>query len=174
MDFSYSVNGETYEYSLAGGGFITLRQLAEALNIIEDTPFESVDEFVSYIDKVEFSSPSLAWVGKAEEDCTVGQLKFDLGLVVEYSGELTEERIEEINSAPISSGEWLLISLKPFASRESLTVTMKNGDVIIIVVTDAQHITDLSRLLFVRENIMTFTYSSKRMTYISLWIRMIG
>ena len=39
---------------------------------------------------------------------------------------------------------WTLTSLKPFKSTESLTVTMKNGDVFTVKVTDAQEIPDSS------------------------------
>ena len=36
-------------------------------------------------------------------------------------------------------GEWILTSLEPFDSEETLTVTMKNGDVITVKVTDAAY-----------------------------------
>ena len=44
-------------------------------------------------------------------------------------------------------GDWELESLQPFDTDESLTITMKNGDVVTVKVTDAQLITDLSQIL---------------------------
>ena len=38
----------------------------------------------------------------------------------------------------VSAGDWLLTTLAPFTSEEALTITMKNGDVVTIKVTDAQ------------------------------------
>ena len=138
VDFTYSVNGKMYELSLPGGGFITLHHLIEALGINEEMNGADTDRFIADIQNVEFSNPSLIWVGKTEEDSTVGQLKSDNGLSCEYSSDLTEEQIEEINREEIPSGEWVLISLKPFTSEETLTVTMNDGEVFIVKVTDAQ------------------------------------
>ena len=43
-------------------------------------------------------------------------------------------------------GDWELESLQPFDTDESLTITMKNGDVVTVKVTDAQY-TDITSLL---------------------------
>lgn len=139
VDFEYSLNGQTYTFTLPGGGFVTLRQLAEALGI-SSTDAQAVDQLFADITSVEFSDPSLVWVGKTTEDTTVGQVKAANGLQCEYSAELTEEQIAEINAAAVPAGEWLLISLKPFTSEETLTVTMQNGDTWTVKVTDAQEI----------------------------------
>ena len=138
VDFAYDVNGKEYEYSLPGGGFITLPQLLEVLGFNEEINGTDLDQFIADIENVEFSSPELVWTGKVEEDTTVGQVKTAHELECEYSAELTAEQIEEINSAAVSAGEWLLISLKAFTSEETLTVTMKDGEVFTILVTDAQ------------------------------------
>jgi len=45
VDFSYSVNGRVYEFSLSGGGKIALSELIEALGILEDA-FDDVDSFL--------------------------------------------------------------------------------------------------------------------------------
>ena len=37
MDFSYSVNGKMYDFSLPGGGFVSFTNLIEVLGIIEGT-----------------------------------------------------------------------------------------------------------------------------------------
>ena len=78
---------------------MTLHQLVEVLGIIENTNFESVDEFVRYIGNVEFSDPELVRVALVD-------------------------------------GEWILESLAPFDTEETLTITMKNGDMVTVRVTD--------------------------------------
>lgn|GEM_PF-2364708 len=142
VDFVYSVNGKTYDFRLPGGGFITLHQLMDVLGIDEETKGAGIDRFVADIKNVEFSDSSLVWVGKAGQDSTIGQVKSACGLDCEYSNDLTEEQIEEINNTEIAAGEWLLISLKPFTSEETLTVTMNDGEVFTVKVTDAQEIPD--------------------------------
>ena len=133
VDFQWEVNGKTYEFSIPGGGFVSLQQLVEVLGIAK---IEEVRDFVSEVDSVEFSEPSLVWVGKVSESGTVGWLKEVYGLECQYSAELTEEQIEEINSIIVESGDWALISMLPFDTEESLIVTMKNGDVFTVGVTD--------------------------------------
>ena len=49
-------------------------------------------------------------------------------LDIEYSYELTEEQTAEINAQTVGAGDWALISVQPFTTEETLTVTMKNGD----------------------------------------------
>jgi hypothetical protein len=87
---------------------------------------------------VEFSSPELVWVGKVDEAATVGGLKETNRLEVDYSADLTEAQIAEINAQMVGVGDWALISVHPFTSEESLTVTMKNGDQWTVRVTDNQ------------------------------------
>ncbi|MBR2260051.1 MAG: LPXTG cell wall anchor domain-containing protein [Blautia sp.] len=183
VDFSYSVNGKIYQFSLPGGGFVSLADLVEVLGIIEgansgktgdDNGFEiaeNADEndfdsgaeesevnsdadmvltqgnvkvsdatrkFVTDVASVEFSSPGLVDVSKVENETTVGQIKENRGLECEYSAELTEEQIAEINAQTVVAGDWALISVQPFISTEYMTVTMKNGESFTIRVTDAQ------------------------------------
>ena len=76
---------------------------------------------------VTFSDPGLIWTGLAEEDTTVGALKEANGLVCQYSAELSEEEIAEINAAELTAGEWVLISLRPFDTEEILTLTLTDG-----------------------------------------------
>ena len=99
---------------------------------------EATKRFVADVKSIEFSSPELVWIGKVEEKASVGGLKKANGLEVEYSADLTEEQIAEINAQTVEAGDWALISMKPFISSETLTVTMKNGDTFAIQVTDAQ------------------------------------
>ena len=162
VDFKYSVNGKMYDFSLPGGGFVSFTNLIEVLGIIEGTNSgendidsaevtdqdaltlsdvtvsEETKKFVADVESIEFSNPELVWVGKVETDSTVGGIKEANGLEVQYSAELTEEQIEEINAQTVESGDWALVSILPFLSEESLTVTMKTGEVFTIKVTDAQ------------------------------------
>ena len=126
----------------------TANKGSEEISIVPDTETaltlgdvkisEDTRKFVANVESVEFSSPELVDVSKVYEDTTVGQLKESRGLECEYSAELTEEQIAEINSQMVEAGDWALISLHPFTSEETLTVTMKNGDQFAVKVTDAQ------------------------------------
>ena len=166
VDFHWEVDGRMYEFSLPGGGFISFSDLIEVLGVAKtgenddvyllgEVPgidnqdataitldgvvvSEATREFVADVESVVFSSPELVWVGKVDEDSTVGGIKESQGLECVYSAELTEEQIAEINSTVVESGDWALISVQPFESTESLTVTMKTGEVFEIRVTDVQ------------------------------------
>ena len=97
-----------------------------ALYIIENrtTVRDAAKKFVTDVASVEFSSPELVWVGKVENETTVDALKEANALACEYSAELTEEQIAEINAPTVEAGDWALISVQPFTSEETLTVTM--------------------------------------------------
>ena len=160
VDFHYFVNGKEYIFSIPGGGFVTLQQLVEVLGLADSNTqkantsddmhaelkltladveiSDKTRKFVADVESVEFSNPELVWVGNVGSDSTVGDLKEINLLECEYSAELTEEEIDEIDNCAIEAGDWALISLQPFTSEETLTVTMKNGDVFEIKVTDAQ------------------------------------
>ena len=135
VDFHWDVEGMTADYSITGGTAISLSQLISELRIVEE---DQLEEFLMEIENIEFSNADLMWIGKVDEICTVGDLKEINGLECEYSEELTEEQIEEINKHTIVPGDWVLISLKPFISEETLTVTMKNEEQFVVKVTDAQ------------------------------------
>ena len=185
VDFHWEINGKMYDFSIPGGGFVSLEHVVEVLGIatadenteneaekaendtengndfVGEVPgvdvsgengttyeeaiklnevevSEATKKFVADVESVEFSSPELVWVGKVDKAATVGGLKETNGLEVEYSAELTEERIAEINAQTVEAGDWALISVQPFASEETLTITMKNGDQWTVKVTDAQ------------------------------------
>ena len=194
VDFHYTVNGQEYEFSIPGGGFVSLAHIVEALGLAQaepeeesveaasEAPVESEEgilddgaadvevvlpeadaaaevwtsiydqaadlnrlpvgdaakKLVADVVRVEFTSPDLVWIGKVDADTTVGALKEGNGLEVQYSAELTEEQITAINAQSVEAGDWALISVLPFESEETLTVTMKNGDQWTVMVTDAQ------------------------------------
>ena len=165
VDFHWEVNGKMYEFSMPGGGFMSFTKLMEVLSVAENDIHynpekdaaeiqnveiqavsaltlddvqvkEETQRFVEDVEKVDFSSPDLMSVSKVEKDMTVGDIKNDLGLECEYSGELTEDDIAIINSTEVNGGDWALISLKAFDTKETLTITMRTGETFTILVTD--------------------------------------
>ena len=141
VDFHYEVNGKMYDFSIPGGGFVSFYNLVEVLGIeVNDTNTEKdeIQELVDGVESITFSNSELVSVSKVEEDTTVGAIKERLGLECEYSAELTEEEIEEINAQTAKAGDWALITILPFDTEETLTVTMENGDEFVVKVTDGQ------------------------------------
>ena len=139
VDFHWEVDGQTYDFSVPGGEFVSFYNLVKILGIEADDPDtenDEVQDLVNVVESITFSNPELLSISKVEEDTTVGAIKESLGLECEYSAELTEEEITGINDKVVKAGDWALISLKPFDTEESLTVTMKNGDVWTVKVTD--------------------------------------
>ena len=167
VDFFWEVNGKTYEFSLPGGGYVPFETLMEILGVADGNPKiltvdgdgvetdgeqtnntlmltdieagEKTIELVRDVENVTFSNPGLMWVGKADADTTVGALKDQKGLEVQYSADLTEEQISQINSQTVKNGDWILISLQPFSSEETLTVTLNTREVFTVKVTDAAY-----------------------------------
>ena len=76
-------------------------------------------KFVADVESVVFSSPELVDISKVESETTVGGIKESRGLEVQYSADLTEEQIAEINGMVVESGDWALISMLPFESGRS-------------------------------------------------------
>ena len=155
VDFHYEAKGKMYEFSIPGGGFVSLEHLVEVLGIGESdksgessenkvesasmtdeeinnlnniSVSEETKKFVADVASVEFSSPDLVWSGKIKEETTVREIKEDNELEVRYSGRLTVKDIAHINAQMVDAGDWALISVKPFDTEEVLTITMKNGD----------------------------------------------
>ncbi len=145
VDFHYDVDGQTYEYNLTGGAGISLRELLTILKVISDDPETENDEvqkFMEAVEDVTFSSPELVWLGQVKHDNTILDIKEYYELACEYSAEMTEEEIAEINAKEVAAGDWAIISLKPFTSEERLTVRMQDGQEFMVAVTDAQQVTD--------------------------------
>ena len=127
VDFHWEVDGKSYDFSIPGGGYVSLYDLVKDLGIAEYKPDTEKDEI-----------RELVSVSRTEENTTVGAIKDGLGLECEYSADLTEKQIAEINAQEVLAGDWALISLKPFDTEESMTVTMINGETWTVKVTDAQ------------------------------------
>ena len=172
VDFHWEVDGKTYDFSIPGGGFVSLEHMAEVLGIARTGADGSVDEsseesiangvdtstnvyegaiklnevevseatrkFVADVESLEFSNPELVCISKVDQKATVGEIKSSHGLECEYSADLTEKQIADINNSTVEAGDWALIGVHPFTSEETLTVTMKNKDQFVVKVTDAQ------------------------------------
>ena len=135
VDFHYDVDGKTYDLALQGGDAVSLRELLAGLKVFEA---KDADYFMDEIKSVEFSDTSLVAVAHVDEDITAGELRERLGLEAQYSAEVTDEQAAAMDARRFKKGDWALLSLQPFDSEEALTVTMANGDVLTIKVTDAQ------------------------------------
>ena len=140
VDFEYEVDGQVYQFSIPGGNIITLSDLVEVLGILGNTNFGTVDEFIAAVETVEFSDPTLVKVVHPEADTTVGELVRTLGVERQLSATIGEEEALALEEEIVYKNEWTLISLKPFDTVESLTITMKNGDVLMVKVTDASSV----------------------------------
>ena len=99
---------------------------------------QALNEFMSDIISVDFSSPELLAVCEVEEDSTLGKLKSANGIDQMFSHLKPQEEVIKRNSVEYSAGDWVLISLKPFDSKEELIITLKTGECFTITVTDAQ------------------------------------
>jgi fibro-slime domain-containing protein len=138
VDFHWEVDGKKIDYSIPGGSAISLKTL---LPIMKVCTKDEAEEFVAEgIEKVEFSDTSLLVPAKVEEDTTLKALKKSLklkGIDMDEVGELDEEEVLQ-EADTIKAVDWVLISLQPFSTDETLTVTMKDGEVFRIKVTDSR------------------------------------
>ena len=140
VDFHYEVDGQEYEYNLAGGDVVTLSELLQAMGLMGSN--EAAD-FVSKVADVQLSDPSLVVTAKLDESMTAGQLKQALGVEPEYSAQLTSEQRAQMDAKQLAEGDWALVALKSFDTTETLTITMDNGDQFQIAVTDARIMTNV-------------------------------
>ena len=118
VDFEYSVNGKMYQFSLPGGEKIALSDLIEVLGIIGDTNSGEKAAFNSVEDFLK----------------EVANVQFS-----------DESLVKVIKNK--EGNDWTLESLEPFNTEETLTITMKNGDVVTVKVTDSQASGDLAAFI---------------------------
>ena len=133
VDFKYDLNGETFEFSLAGGDSISIKDLLTILHITDDP-----DSFLSDVEDISFSDEELAVILPITEGISVSGLKDKYDLECEYSADLSDYQIEELNAKIYYSPDWVFLSLKPFTSEEYMTFYMVDGEVFTVTVTDAQ------------------------------------
>ena len=135
VDFCYGVNGQSFACSLRGGGGIALSELVQALGLVNE---DETALFLQRVAAVSFSDPSLLSVSRVEQDATFGTIKSELGLDCQYSPDLSAAEIAALDAQALSAPDWALISLRPFATEETLTVSLSDGEVFTVQVTDAQ------------------------------------
>ena len=99
---------------------------------------ELLDLFMREVETVTFSNEELLVPAKVEENTTVGRIKTALQLFPTYPLGLKQSEVLALNEKEYSAGDWALISMKPFDTQETLTITTRNGDSFKILVTDAQ------------------------------------
>ena len=145
VDFEYSVNGKMYQFSLPGGEKIALSDLIEVLGIIGDTKYESVEAFLANVDDVKFSNPELVTVNKATEG---EEIVREVGSVEAEEQLLTENRADSSVDVDMTftpsvaetivalENDWILTSLQPFSSSETLKISLADGTDYVVDVTD--------------------------------------
>ena len=168
VDFAYEVNGGNYGFSMQGADTVSLRSLVEALHLYEkssekadqeesdshhnkietevsnedldeiNTDNNVLDKFMTDIESVTFSDESLLVPVKVEENTTAGKIKRESKLFPSYPLGLSESEVLALNAKKYYAGDWILISMKPFDTEETLIVILKTGDSFEIKVTDAQ------------------------------------
>ncbi len=165
VEFSWEVDGEKLTYTLKGGDALSFAKLAEKFGLAEsyirsydgkfkkadsESPVSSVEgdnntetndvsrRFIEQVKTVKFSNPDLVWVEKATEDTATWKIMIKHNLHPEYPYGTTEQEFCEMYNRTFKAPDWVLLSLKAFDTTETLTVTMKTGEVIKIEVTDAQ------------------------------------
>ena len=137
VDFEYESDGEKINYSMDGEEAISLKELLLTLHVIDEKKVDA-DSFMDLIEDVSFSEPKYLAIVKAEDDTTLGTLKVKNHIQQDYAAWRDQGYVEEKNRQKFEAGDWALISLKPFSSKEKLTISLKNGQTLTVVVTDAQ------------------------------------
>jgi len=132
VDFSYEVDGKAYGFTMQGADSVSLHELIDALHVFES------DSFMSDIKSVTSSNEQLIVPVKVEEDTTAGKIKTDMNLFPTYPLGLKQSEVLALNAKEYTAGDWVLISMKPFDTKETLTITMDTGESFDIIVTDDQ------------------------------------
>ena len=144
VDYEFEVDGKKYRFSMNGEDAVSLRDLAKELHLYEgkeragDAADEKLERFIDTVEDVKFSNPKLLAVVKAEEDTTLGKLKAKNKISQDFAAWKNQGEVEERNSVEFKEGDWALISLKPFDTKEKLTITLDTEEEIVVTVTDAQ------------------------------------
>lgn len=121
----------------------------------------STDSFsvFAYTVDFEYSDPATGktytYNLEGEGSITIRELAVILGIVTEDKADEFVKNIENVEFTDDSLvkvqnkliGGWTLKSLAPFSSNETLTITMKDGSVIVVNVTDVQESSDLTNFL---------------------------
>ena len=136
VDFEYEVDGKVFSYSIPGETSITLDALLCELTIVNN---ENVKGFLNAIESVVFSNPELVKVTEVLTETPVYAIEdkiFDLDV---YTGSS-----RDVNQTVVAGRNWILTSVAPFTSEESLTIRLLDGQQTTIKVTDSQACGDLA------------------------------
>ena len=87
---------------------------------------ELLDLFMREVEAVTFSNEELLVPAKVDENITVGKIKTALKLFPTYPLGLKQSEVLALNEKEYSAGDWALISMKPFDTQETLTITILN------------------------------------------------
>ena len=136
--YGFSVFGVCYtvdfvlngiQFSMPGGGALLLSELFNNLGINIKT---------EEVDYIEFSDPALLSVEKIPQDTTVYAMYLADYAVDEGDGDFTIGGSGSFTDKAVQAGDWLMRSLVSFTSEETLTVYLKNGEKLVINVTDPE------------------------------------
>lgn len=130
VDFAYEVNGRAFGCQIPGGGAVSLGEIAGRFQMAED-----IDAFLGDVAEVVSSNPAYVYVQRIDRDMTVGEIKNEYGLQSTYAANADRDSLD---SQVILANDYAIISLQPFASDETLTVKMKDGESFVIKMTDDQ------------------------------------
>ncbi|MBQ9211819.1 MAG: Cna B-type domain-containing protein, partial [Clostridia bacterium] len=137
VDFSYiGEDGETYEFSMPGGGVLLLSELFDALHI---------DENVADVVDVTFTDYSLLEISRISKNTQVEESRVPAARIsIEAAAALPDGEVLysdewNITYKSANAGDWTITSLKKFSTEEKLTVTFAKGRTIVIDVTDEQY-----------------------------------
>ena len=128
VDFEY----EGHQYKLQGGGLVTLSALMKELKITG----ESEADFLDRLDTVVFTNPELLWISKMQETMDGWSIVAQNQIHPVFSADVQPEELMQVYSTVVEAGDWVIISKQAFSTREMLTVTMSDGTVYEILVTD--------------------------------------
>ncbi|MBQ6583061.1 MAG: hypothetical protein IJH77_04450, partial [Mogibacterium sp.] len=100
VDFSFEIDGKTYDFSINGGDAVGFRQIIKDLGILtngvkiegENAELDSrIDELMSNIESVKFSKPKLLWVELVTEDTATWKIMQEHDLLPEYPAGTTDQ-----------------------------------------------------------------------------------
>ena len=128
VDFEY----KGHQYKLPGGGLVTLSALMKELKITG----ESEADFLDRVDTVVFTNPELLWISKMQETMDGWSIVEQNQIHPVFSADVQPEELMQVYSTVVEAGDWVIISKQAFSTREMLTVTMSDGTVYEILVTD--------------------------------------
>ena len=121
-------------------------EAVEAPEEISEEVVEEIETSIGYVDEdIEENEATIETVDEdIEKNEASDELSDEIVEEANPSAALTEEDIEAIKAKTFTAPDWALVSLQPFGSHESLTITLKNGEVVTVKVDDDVRIIDVN------------------------------